>query len=134
VLRLRHDVVMIGRATVTPLPVNLQTRLAQPLARLSEAMTSYLKASAEALRLDARAPAFLPVQTALEAYAAEVAAMRREGLTRGLPGDMTERFFALGFSLEQMRQNLGDLERRVSEWTDRSASSSKKAEGAAGTG
>jgi hypothetical protein len=47
---------------------------------------------------------------------------------------MTERFFALGFSLEQMRQNLGDLERRVSEWTDRSASSSKKAEGAAGTG
>jgi hypothetical protein len=74
------------------------------------------------------------VQTALEAYAAEVAAMRREGLTRGLPGDMTERFFALGFSLEQMRQNLGDLERRVSEWTDRSASSSKKAEDAAKTG
>ena len=59
------------------------------------------------LRNSAGAPAFLPVQTALEAYAAEVAAMRSEGLTRGLPGDMTERFFALGFSLEQMRQNSG---------------------------
>jgi uncharacterized membrane protein YccC len=129
VLRLRHDVVMIGRATVTPLPVNLQSRLAQPLARLSETMSTYLKASAEALRLGARAPALLPVQTALEAYAAEVAKMRSEGLTRGLPVDMTERFFALGFSLEQMRQNLGDLERCISEWAGRA----RKAESAAET-
>jgi hypothetical protein len=134
VLRLRHDVVMIGRATVTPLPINLQSRLVQPLAKLSDAMTSYLKASAEALRLGAPAPALLPVQTALETYAAEVAAMRSEGLTRGLPGDMTERFFALGFSLEQMRQNLGDLERRVSEWVERSESSDGNAEGAAEKG
>jgi hypothetical protein len=133
-LRLRHDVVMIGRATVTPLPVNLQLRLAQPLARLSDAMNNYLKASAEALRLGAPAPALLPVQTALEAYAAEIAAMRREGLTRGLPGDMTERFFALGFSLEQMRQNLGDLERCIREWTDRPKSSAGNDEDAAGTG
>ena len=128
VLRLRHDVVMIGRSTVTPLPVNLQSRLAQPLATLSETMSGYLKASAEALRNGAGAPAMLPVQTALEAYAAEVAAMRREGLTRGLPGDMTERFFALGFSLEQMRQNLRDLERCVSEWAGRSEPSVESAE------
>jgi len=128
VLRLRHDVVMIGRSTVTPLPVNLQSRLARPLATLSEAMSGYLKASAEALRSGAGAPAMLPVQTALEAYAAEVAAMRREGLTRGLPGDMTERFFALGFSLEQMRQNLRDLERVVSEWAERFSATARNAE------
>jgi uncharacterized membrane protein YccC len=119
VLRLRHDVVMIGRSTVTPLPINLQSRLAQPLATLSDAMGNYLRASASALRNGAGAPAILPVQMALEAYAAEVAAMRSEGLTRGLPGDMTERFFALGFSLEQMRQNLRDLERCLSEWAGR---------------
>lgn len=119
VLRLRHDVVMIGRSTVTPLPINLQARLAQPLAKLSDAMGKYLKASADALRNSAGAPAILPVQVALEAYAAEIAAMRGEGLTRGLPGDMTERFFALGFSLEQMRQNLRDLERCLSEWAGR---------------
>ena len=29
-----------------------------------------------------------------------------------------ERFFALGFALEQMRQNLNDLERCVTEWSD----------------
>jgi hypothetical protein len=54
----------------------------------------------------------------LQSYAAEVAAMRSEGLTRGLPGDVAERFFALGFALEQMRQNLKDLERCVSGWSE----------------
>jgi hypothetical protein len=44
--------------------------------------------------------------------------LRSEGLTRGLPGDVIERFFALGFSLEQMRQNLKDLERCVAEWSE----------------
>jgi hypothetical protein len=39
-------------------------------------------------------------------------------LTRGLPGDAAERFFALRFSLEQMRQNLLDLHRCVAEWSD----------------
>ena len=48
----------------------------------------------------------------------EVAAVRRDGLIRGLPGDVAERFFALGFSLEQMRQNLGDLDRCVAEWSE----------------
>ena len=51
-------------------------------------------------------------------YAATVAALRGEGLTRGLPADVVERFFALGFSLEQMRQNLMDLERVVVEWSE----------------
>jgi hypothetical protein len=86
------------------------------------------------MRRPGESPAFLPVQTALEAYAAEVAAMRSEGLTRGLPGDMTERFFALGFSLEQMRQNLRDLERCVSEWADRSEVTARDAKDAAETG
>jgi len=36
VLRLRHDVVMIGRASVVPLPSELQARLAAPLAKVSE--------------------------------------------------------------------------------------------------
>jgi len=35
-----------------------------------------------------------------------------------VPGDVAERFFALGFSLEQMRQNLKDLERCVTNWAD----------------
>jgi hypothetical protein len=41
-------------------------------------------------------------------------------LTRGLPGDVTERFFALGFSLEQMHRNLRDPERCVTGWAEQS--------------
>jgi hypothetical protein len=75
---------------------------------------------ATALRTGRGTPAIWPVQAALEAYAAEVASVRSDGLTRGVPGDVAERFFALGFSLEQMRQNLKDLERCVVHWSDSS--------------
>jgi hypothetical protein len=56
------------------------------------------------------------VETALADYAAAVTAVREGGLTRALPADVVERFFALGFSLEQMRQNMDDLDRRIADW------------------
>jgi Fusaric acid resistance protein family len=118
ILRLRHDLVMIGRASVSPLPHGLQIRLAAPLAKLSEAVTTYLRSMAAALRTGVGAPAIWPVHLALQGYASEVASLRSEGLTRGQPGDVTERFFALGFALEQMRQDLKDLERCVAEWSE----------------
>jgi hypothetical protein len=118
VLRLRHDLVMIGRASVVPLPAELQRRLALPLTRVSDAIVKYLGKTAAALRNATFPPAIAPVQAALQAYAAEVASVRTEGLTRGVPGDVAERFFALGFSLEQMRQNLKDLERCVADWAE----------------
>ena len=118
ILRLRHDVVMIGRATVVPLPPNLQARLAGPLADISKAIALYLRSVAAALRMGTGAPALAPVHSALQRYIAEVACVRSEGLTRGLPGDVAERFFALGFSLEQMHQNLADLDRRIGEWAE----------------
>jgi Fusaric acid resistance protein-like len=117
-LRLRHDLVMIGRATVTPVPSALQERLAGPVAKVSDAIATYLQSVAGVLRTGTGAPALSPVYVALQDYAAEVAAVRSEGLTRGLPGEVAERFFALGFSLEQMRQNMKDLERGVADWSD----------------
>src|SRR4030081_1868183 len=118
ILRLRHDVVMIGRASVVPLPSELQARLAAPLAQVSDVIATYLGSTAAALRSGVGAPAIWPIHEALQGYAAEIASLRSEGLTRGLPGDVAERFFALGFSLEQMRQNLKDLERCVAEWSE----------------
>jgi uncharacterized membrane protein YccC len=125
ILRLRHDAVMIGRASVVPLPSDLQTRLAAPLAKVSDAIAVYLRSAAAALRTGVGTPAIGPVETALQLYAAEVAALRSEGLTRGLPGDVAERFFALGFSLEQMRQNLKDLERCVAGWSEAPVATSR---------
>ena len=51
--------------------------------------------------------------------------MRSEGLTRGLPVDVMERFFALGFSLDQMRQNLNDLKRCHGNWCTNEEASEK---------
>lgn len=117
-MRLRHDLVMIGRASVAPLPSDLQARLAGPLAEINGTFVAYLHSVAAALRVRADSPASSPIDLALQVYAAEVAAVRSEGLTHGLPGDVVERFFALGFVLEQMRQNLKDLERCVTEWSE----------------
>ena len=114
--RLRHDVVMIGRASVVPLPANVQARLARPLSEVSKAIVDYMRAAAVSLRNGGGDVDIRPVDAALQSYAAEVAAIRSEGLIRGVPADVAERFFALGFSLEQMRQNLNDLDRCHTEW------------------
>ncbi len=115
-LRLRHDLVMLGRAAGSPLPDSFTTRLETPLARVGEAFADYLRASAAALRAGRGPPPLDAVEQALDAYAAEIAALRREGLTRSLSGEAAERLFALGFALEQMHQNFKDLERCVAEW------------------
>jgi len=127
--RLRHDVVMIGRASVVPLPANVQARLARPLSDVSNAFVDYMRAAATVLRNGRGAVDIRLVDAALQAYAAEVAALRSEGLIRGVPVDVAERFFALGFSLEQMRQNLNDLDRCHAEWCEKPAATAPGAKG-----
>ena len=114
-LRLRHDLVIIGRTANSPLPEAFGVRLEAPLAQLSKAFTEYLRAAAAALSGGREAPALDTVEAAVDAYASAVAAIRQEGLTRNLPGDAAERFFALGFAFEQMRGNFVDLARCVAE-------------------
>jgi hypothetical protein len=103
---------------VVPLPANVQARLARPLSDISNAIVGYMRAVAASLRDGSGIVDIQPVDAALQAYAVEVAALRSEGLIRGVPVDVAERFFALGFSLEQMRQNLNDLDRCHAEWCE----------------
>jgi uncharacterized membrane protein YccC len=114
-LRLRHDVVIIGRAAA-PLPEEFAKRLGPLLARLAECTSKYLQESASALVSRGAPPPLEPMDDALTAYNAEIAALRNEGLTRTLTIAQAEQLFTLGFALEQMHQNLADLERCVQEW------------------
>jgi uncharacterized membrane protein YccC len=125
-LRLRHDLVMIGRAASSPLPDAVRARVEPPLERSGAALIGYLHASAAALQTGKPPPPLDAVEIALDAYAAEIAALRRDGLTIGLPGDEAERFFALGFALEQMRNNFKDLARCVTEWAGASREAARK--------
>jgi uncharacterized membrane protein YccC len=115
-LRLRHDLVIVGRAAVVPLPQALQPRLRPPLARLVAAASDYLRGCASALIARGPPPPLDGVVSAFEGYAAEIAAIRREGLMRALPGDALEHLFTLGFALEQLLQHFRDLEQWVTEW------------------
>jgi hypothetical protein len=60
-------------------------------------------------------PARDGVEAALDAYAAEMAALRAAEMIRSQPTDVASRVFAVGFALEQMRGNLKDLADRVAE-------------------
>ena len=55
------------------------------------------------------------MEDVLTAYNAEIAALRSEGLTRGLSNAEAEQLFALGFALEQMHRDCADLERCLQE-------------------
>jgi len=115
-LRLRHDLVMIGRAAVIALPADLQARLAPKQTDVRIAAVAYLRASQSALLARAEPPSLDAFEQALRGYTDAVAALRREGLTRGLPVDVTERFFTVGFALEQLHQNFIDLHRCLRTW------------------
>jgi uncharacterized membrane protein YccC len=115
-LRLRHDLVIVGRAASTPLPEAMRARLSPRLEAIARSASAYLRDCSAALLAHDGAPSIEPFEAALESYDREVDAVRADGLTRVLPADGAERFFAIGFALEQMHQNLRDLRRVVDEW------------------
>jgi len=131
-LRLRHDLIMIGRAAVAPLPGVFEARLGPWLARMSDTVADYLHASAAALSTRQGPPPLDHVEATLDGYAAEIAALRRQGLTRELPDDAVERIFAIGFALDQLHLHLRDLARCLAEFAP--ARSAAVAQAAASAG
>jgi len=108
-LRLRHDLVMIGRAASAPLPDSVVARLAPVLTQIGAKARDYCVASASALTSGRGSPPAGPVESAFTTYLSEVASIRSDGLMEGLPADERERIVALGFMLHQLQQNLSDL-------------------------
>jgi uncharacterized membrane protein YccC len=114
-LRLRHDIVIIGRAAVEPLPDVFARRLGPLLKKIEKNVSEYFRASATALSRRTVPPPRDAVDAALEDYSSEMQSLRGKGLTIPLSSEELERIFALGFALEQLRGNLVDLERCIRE-------------------
>ena len=115
-LRLRHDIVMLGRVVGCELPEEVAGRLTPPLRIVEAVGRDFLHASAAALRARKPPPRLDAVENAFRDYIEEFGAVRQEGLTRDMRNETAERFFALGFALEQLREHLCEVHRVVGEW------------------
>jgi uncharacterized membrane protein YccC len=115
-LRLRHDIVILGRAVGCELPEAVQARLTPPMRKIAPAVGGFLRASGAALRERSQPPPLTEVEQVFAAHSAAFDAVRRDSLIRGTSSETAERFFALGFALDQMHEHLGEVYRVVGEW------------------
>ena len=84
-LRLRHDLVMLGRAASAPLPDHLAARLGPVLTEIAERATDHLLASAGALGARHAPPPAENVERALAAYLSELASCAPKVCWTALP-------------------------------------------------
>jgi hypothetical protein len=115
-LRLRHDIVMLGRAVGGELPEEVTGRFTEPLRKIEAVGRDFLRASGMALRARKPPPRLDAVEIAFRDYIEAFGAVRQERLTRDMPSEDAERFFALGFALEQLREHLFEVQRVIGEW------------------
>ena len=116
-LRLRHDLIILGRAAAKPLPDGFAAKLEPLLSAVAVTAEQELQACSAALSSRKAAPDGAKLEAAIDAYVTEVAALRRAGLTLPLSENEAEQLFAVGFALEQIRQNFRDLVRAIADWS-----------------
>src|SRR5262249_5903614 len=111
-LRLRHDFVMIGRASSEPFPPHSSEALKPVLDRLAAAVGGHFRACAVALRRKQAPPPLTPLQATLADCTSRIAGLRQSEAAR-LSASQLEHLFALEFVLDQLERNICDLERCI---------------------
>jgi len=115
-LRLRHDFIIMGRASAEPLPADLNAALKPILDRAGAVISGYFRGCARALTTHhSPLPPLEPVTAELDSCASQLTALQQREL-RHLSVAQLEQLFALGFGLEQLQQNVTDLARCVRDW------------------
>ncbi len=105
--RLRHDLVIVGRAARSA-PLEVSAPVGVRSAEVAAAFGEYLSASGAALLARRPPPSLSAAESALSAHAAEVAALHREWAAENVPGETAECLSALGFALQQIYENFRD--------------------------
>lgn len=114
--RVRNDIIMLARAGMAPLPAPAEARLTAAIAEVGRAGRAFLAGLGDAFAGRTTPPTLEAFDAALRAYHAEIATLREEGALRPLKADAVARVFALGFALDQLRQNASDLADRAAEF------------------
>jgi hypothetical protein len=82
---------------------------------LAAAGEQWFRGMAGAMAARAAPPALDDLDAALRTYREAVAKLREAGILRGLEAEPLSRIFALGFALEELREDAGDLAGRAVE-------------------
>jgi uncharacterized membrane protein YccC len=115
--RLRHDLAILGRTMAAPLPGPVDGILLQPITDLSAAIAEFLAGSAATFAKGQPVLSLAGVDAAFAGQSQAVTTMRQQGLSRALPDDELARIFGLGFALDQLRRDLGDIIERGGEFS-----------------
>lgn len=113
--RVRHDLVMIGRAATNPLPERVLDKIGPSLLKLRNETYTLLVDVAKALRTRRPPPNAARFEEALHTFVSETEALRSHALSHDLPYGSFGQVFALGFAFEQFRKNVEDLVARTEE-------------------
>jgi uncharacterized membrane protein YccC len=116
--RLRHDLVMVGRASAKRLPKAIEPLLQPALFAIRDGGVAMLRGVAKALMASGPAPGIDMFDAALKEYVTCMDRLRAEGRTRSLGGEEMGRLHALRFAFEQLGLDLRDLADRVDEIAD----------------
>lgn len=117
--RLRHDIAILGRTMMSPLPEPVTAGLILPILDVSDGIAEFLKATADAFVARTPPPHFGELEAKFAARSEAATALRRQGITRSLEDEDLARVFGLGFALEQLRRDLRDLSARGNEFSNR---------------
>jgi hypothetical protein len=117
--RVRHDLVMIGRATLDPMPTEMVPRLEESLLGVRDASVALLLEIAEALRTGSAGPGIARFRDSLGHYVGTMDKLRADGVMRTLDSPDVGRLYAVRFAFEQLGLDLRDLVARVDDMSGR---------------
>jgi uncharacterized membrane protein YccC len=111
--RVRHDLVMVGRAAVKPLPPALITDLGPLIATLRQDASVMLRGISASLLGRTPAPSIESYQASAKALSQAIEGAAED--RKLLPREEAARLFTLRFALEQLGEDMRDLASRTSE-------------------
>jgi uncharacterized membrane protein YccC len=111
--RVRHDLVMTGRAAVKPLPEAIITDFTPLLSVLRKEAGAVLRGISTSLIGRTAAPSIDNYQASVRALAQAVEGLAED--RKRLPREEAARLFTLRFALEQLGEDMRDLASRTSE-------------------
>ena len=111
--RVRHDLVMVGRAAVKPLPAAILGEFSPLLSTLRQDAGAVLRGISAGLLARTAAPALDNYQASARTLAQAIEGLAED--RKRLPREEAARLFTLRFALEQLGEDLRDLASRTTE-------------------